>query len=85
MRLKLDENLDARLAVLLREAGHQARTVKESTVWWISYRARGKRIRESFGSTLKRQAREVLNKRLGEVSQGRAVFPKRSLTLDYWR
>jgi len=29
MRLKLDENLDARIAVLLREAGHEARTVRD--------------------------------------------------------
>jgi predicted nuclease of predicted toxin-antitoxin system len=29
MRLKLDENLDARLAILLREAGHNVATVPE--------------------------------------------------------
>jgi predicted nuclease of predicted toxin-antitoxin system len=29
MRLKLDENIDARLAVLLRQAGHEAATVRD--------------------------------------------------------
>lgn len=29
MRIKLDENLDARLATLLREAGHDTSTVRE--------------------------------------------------------
>jgi predicted nuclease of predicted toxin-antitoxin system len=29
MRLKLDENIDARLAVVLRNAGHDAVTVRE--------------------------------------------------------
>lgn len=29
MRIKLDENLDVRLAVLLKEAGHDAHTVQE--------------------------------------------------------
>ena len=29
MRLKLDENIDARLAVILRGAGHEALTVRE--------------------------------------------------------
>jgi predicted nuclease of predicted toxin-antitoxin system len=29
MRLKLDENIDARLAVLLRQAGHEASTVRD--------------------------------------------------------
>src|SRR2546428_503914 len=29
MRLKLDENLDTRLSVLLRQAGHEATTVRD--------------------------------------------------------
>jgi len=29
MRLKLDENIDGRVVTLLREAGHQARTVRD--------------------------------------------------------
>ena len=29
MRLKLDENIDGRVVALLREAGHQARTVRD--------------------------------------------------------
>ena len=29
MRLKLDENIDARLSVLVHEAGHDATTVRE--------------------------------------------------------
>lgn len=29
MRIKLDENVDARLAMLLRDAGHDANTVRE--------------------------------------------------------
>jgi len=29
MRIKLDENVDTRLAMLLRDAGHDANTVRE--------------------------------------------------------
>ena len=29
MKLKLDENLDARLAMLLRQAGHETKTVRD--------------------------------------------------------
>lgn len=32
MRLKLDENIDARLAVVLRGAGHDALTVREQNL-----------------------------------------------------
>ena len=55
--------------------------IKESAVWWICYQSSRKQIRESSGSTRKRDARELLNKRLGEVSQGRIVLPQRSLKL----
>ncbi len=32
MRIKLDENLDARLATLLREAGHDTNTAQEQSL-----------------------------------------------------
>ena len=33
MRLKLDENIDARLAAVLRQAGHDATTVREQELY----------------------------------------------------
>jgi hypothetical protein len=32
MRIKLDENLDARLAILIRKAGHDTNTVQEQSL-----------------------------------------------------
>lgn len=39
MRLKLDENVDARLAVLLREAGHETTTVRDQRLRGMADRA----------------------------------------------
>ena len=39
MRIKLDENLDARLATLLREAGHDTNTAQEQSLRGIEDKA----------------------------------------------
>lgn len=43
----------------------------ESAIWWIQYNVRGKRHRESSGSTDRNVAVRLLKKRIGEASEGR--------------
>ena len=44
-----------------------------SRVWWLSYYRNGRRIRESSGSSSQSKARQLLNKRLGEIATGQGV------------
>ncbi|MGB7762852.1 MAG: site-specific integrase [Bryobacteraceae bacterium] len=50
-------------------------------VWWIQYFARGRRVRESSGSTDEVEARRILRVKVGELAAGRDVTPERA-TID---
>jgi integrase len=43
----------------------------ETAVWWVRYSYRGKRTRESSGSTNRADAVRLLKQRLGEMGQGK--------------
>jgi integrase len=48
----------------------------ESAVWWLSYYANGKRVRESSGTENKRQAEDLLKEREGRVVTGQPILPR---------
>jgi len=50
-------------------------TTRKSRVWWMSYVVNGKQHCESTGTTNKRLAERIRNKRLGEVAEGRFRLP----------
>jgi integrase len=59
------------------------RVYKRGDTWWIDYGYRGKRYRESSRSTIKRDARERLRRRLKEIEDGRFVGPsEESVTFE---
>ena len=49
---------------------------RRGTVWWLSYAWGGRRYSESTGSTKKGIATDLLNRRLGEIGQGKLVGPR---------
>jgi integrase len=49
---------------------------KTSTVWWIQYNARGKRIRENSRSRNRADAVRLLKKRNGDAVDGKPVGPQ---------
>ena len=49
--------------------------IKTSTVWYIQYSVRGKRIRESSDSRNQAVAARLLKKRIGEAAAGKPVGP----------
>ena len=51
------------------------RIYKRNEVWWIDYSFRGKRRRESSGSTRKGDATKLLRKRMAEMGKGRIIGP----------
>jgi len=48
---------------------------RRGSVWWIKYYRNGIAFRESSGSVKAAKARELLRKRLGEISLGRFIGP----------
>ncbi len=48
---------------------------KTSTVWWIQYNVRGKRIRENSGSRNRADAARLLKQRLADAQAGKPVGP----------
>jgi integrase len=48
----------------------------ESSIYWLSYYADGKRIRESSGTTSKRKAEDLLKEREGRVVTGQPILPR---------
>jgi integrase len=48
----------------------------ESSVWWLSYHANGKRFRESSGTESRRQAEDLLKEREGRVVGGLPIIPR---------
>lgn len=53
----------------------------ESSVYWISYYANGKRVRESTGTDNKRKAENLLKEREGRVATGQPILPQAGKTL----
>lgn len=47
------------------------RVYKRGNIWWIDYSYHGERYRESSKSTLKKDARALLRKRMREIDEGR--------------
>lgn len=43
---------------------------KRGDIWWIDYSHRGERVRESSGSTRKKDAKKLLQKRMKEMGDG---------------
>jgi hypothetical protein len=46
----------------------------------VKYYANGRPYRESTGSSLERDAKNLLNRRLGEVASGRTINPRAERT-----
>jgi hypothetical protein len=45
-------------------------------VYWVKYYRNGRPYRESTGSTLERDAKDRLNRRLGDIAAGRPLNPR---------
>jgi hypothetical protein len=45
-------------------------------VYWVKYYKDGRPCRESTGSSLERDARDLLNRRLGDIAAGRPLSPR---------
>ena len=66
-----------------RRAHGLGHVYKRGNVWWIQYRHRGKRYRESSDSTRKTDATKLLRRRLEEIGRGRLIGPDaEKLTFD---
>ncbi len=57
----------------------QGHIYKRGSRWWIQYRANGRRVRESSG-TSETEARRLLKARLHEIAAGRYVGPEQERT-----
>ena len=49
--------------------------LRRSAIWWIRVSSRGKKLRESSHSTRRADAVRLLNRRLGQMVQGRPIAP----------
>ena len=59
------------------------RIYQRGNTWWLDYSHRGKRYRESSGSTKKKDAVDLLKKRMGEQSAGKVTGPREEkITFD---
>ena len=52
------------------------RIYRRGSVWWVDYSFRGKRYRESTGSSRKGDARALIRRRMEEMGRGRLVGPQ---------
>lgn len=59
---------------MTRERG-QGRIYLRGKTWWVAYSHRGRKYRESSGSTVRADALRLLRRRLGELGIGRFVGP----------
>jgi integrase len=58
---------------------------KRGRIWWMAYMIDGKQRPESTGTRNKRLAQKILDKREGEIVEGRFRLPKSNPpTLDKW-
>lgn len=55
---------------------------KRGNTWWIDYSFRGERHRESSGSTTKKVAKKLLQKRMKEMADGGPMVDEESVTLS---
>lgn len=55
---------------------------KRGDVWWIDYSFRGERHRESSGSTRKKDAKKLLQKRMKEMAEGGPRVHEEDVTFD---
>jgi len=53
---------------------------KTAATWWVQYSVRGKRFRESSGSSNRVAAVNLLKRRIGDASQGRTIGPQAEKT-----
>jgi integrase len=53
---------------------------KTAATWWVQYSVRGKRFRESSGSSNRVDAVKLLKRRIGDASQGRTIGPQAEKT-----
>ncbi len=53
---------------------------KTAATWWVQYSVRGKRFRESSGSSNRVDAVNLLKRRIGDASQGRTIGPQAEKT-----
>jgi len=53
---------------------------KKTSTWWIQYFVRGKRYRESSGSSTRADAVNLLKQRVGQAAQRRIVAPRAEKT-----
>lgn len=51
------------------------RIFKRESLWWIDFSFRGRRHRESSGSSRKKDAQQLLRKRIEEMGRGRLIGP----------
>ncbi len=49
---------------------------RQSKVWWAKYRAGGRVVTESTGTTNEREARRFLARRMGAAAEGRPIAPR---------
>jgi integrase len=53
---------------------------KTAATWWVQYSVRGKRFRESSGSSNRVDAVKLLKRRIGDAGQGRTIGPQAEKT-----
>ena len=53
---------------------------RTAATWWVQYSVRGKRFRESSGSSNRVDAVKLLKRRIGDASQGRTIGPQAEKT-----
>ena len=53
---------------------------RTAATWWVQYSVRGKRFRESSGSSNRVEAVKLLKRRIGNASQGRTIGPQAEKT-----
>ena len=53
---------------------------RTAATWWVQYSVRGKRFRESSGSSNRVDAVKLLKRRIGNASQGRTIGPQAEKT-----
>ncbi len=58
------------------------RVYRRGRTWWVDFSARGRRYRESSGSTKKTVAKALLKKRLGEIGNGTHAPDAETVTFE---
>jgi integrase len=69
------QNKDNRRAAAARGRRGMGSIYERGSVWWVVYSVRGRRIRESSGSSNRADATRLLKRRIFEVGNGQPVGP----------